>query len=235
MCKTVGVPRAAHSDDALAQPTRARLFSVLERLQRPAGTDELAATLELHPNGVRLHLERLQEAGLVERTRERRPRGRPRDTWSIAPDAGPGGDPPTAYADLSRWLVRSIASSKARVKDVEAAGRDIGRELIDPGSTVPPAQQMHRVLADLGFRPRSEHNADGELVYTLSNCPYRDAVRENQRVVCALHRGLTRGVLDELSPDTKLVGFVANDPYVAGCKIQLRGPIADETPVPEEH
>jgi predicted ArsR family transcriptional regulator len=44
-------------DDALAQPTRARLFSLLGELRRPAGTDELARRLELHPNGVRLHLE----------------------------------------------------------------------------------------------------------------------------------------------------------------------------------
>jgi predicted transcriptional regulator len=37
---------------------------------------------------VRLHLERLVEAGLVVRERERQARGRPRDTWSISPDVG---------------------------------------------------------------------------------------------------------------------------------------------------
>lgn len=55
------------SGDALAQPTRARLFAELARLRRPAGTEELARLLDLHPNGVRRHLERLREAGLVRR------------------------------------------------------------------------------------------------------------------------------------------------------------------------
>src|SRR3954452_690554 len=92
------VPRAA--DDALAQPTRARLFALLGELRRPTGTEELAERLDLHPNGIRAHMERLLEAGLVVRERSRQTRGRPRDMWLISPDARPGGDPPTAYTEL---------------------------------------------------------------------------------------------------------------------------------------
>ncbi len=213
--------------DVLAQPTRARLFARLGELRRAATTDELAKELGLHRNGVRMHLDRLADAGLVVRERERRPQGRPRDAWSINPHAQPGGDPPTAYADLGRWLVRSISAGKTRVRDVESAGREIGRELAaeGPAST---AEGMRDVLGALGFRPTSKIDREGALTYTLANCPYRDAVRENQTVVCALHRGLTRGLLDEMSPRTKLVGFVPKDPYAAGCLIQLKGPLADE-------
>ena len=64
----------AWPDDALAQPTRARLFGLLAQLRRPAGTEELAARLDLHPNGVRVHLERLREAGMVARERTRQAR-----------------------------------------------------------------------------------------------------------------------------------------------------------------
>jgi predicted ArsR family transcriptional regulator len=213
--------------DVLAQPTRARLFARLGDLRRAASTDELATELGLHRNGVRMHLDLLAEAGLVVRERERRPQGRPRDAWSINPDAQPGGDPPTAYTDLSRWLARSMSTGKSRVRDVEAAGREIGRELAaeGPAST---AKEIHDVLGALGFQPTSRIDREGTLTYTLANCPYRDAVRENQTVVCALHRGLTRGLLDEMSPRTKLAGFVAKDPYTAGCLIQLKGPLADE-------
>ena len=87
---------------------------------------------------------------------------------------------------------------------------------------------MRDVLGALGFQPTSTIDREGTLTYTLANCPYRDAVRENQTVVCALHRGLTRGLLDEMSPRTKLAGFVPKDPYTAGCLIQLKGPLADE-------
>src|SRR5687767_4006136 len=108
--------------DVLAQPTRARLFARLGELRRPASTTELANELGLHRNGVRMHLERLADAGLVVRERERRGQGRPRDTWSIGADARPGGDPPTAYADLGRWLVRSISARRPRVRELESVG-----------------------------------------------------------------------------------------------------------------
>jgi predicted ArsR family transcriptional regulator len=223
--RAMDVPRIP--GDVLAQRTRARLFARLGELRRPASTDELARELGLHRNGVRMHLERLAEAGLIVRERERRPQGRPRDAWLINPDAQPGGDPPTAYTDLSRWLARSMSAGKSRVRDVEAAGREIGRELAPEGPAT-TAEGIRDVLGALGFQPTSRIDRKGTLTYTLANCPYRDAVRENQTMVCALHRGLTRGLLDEMSPRTKLAGFVPKDPYTAGCLIQLQGPLADE-------
>jgi predicted ArsR family transcriptional regulator len=224
----VDVPRA--HDDALAQPTRARLFELLTGLRRAAGTDELARQLGLHPNGVRAHLERLEAAGLVVRARERVPnaRGRPRDAWSISPDAEPGGAAPTAYADLGRWLVRAISSSGLGVRDVEAAGRQIGRELAPSHSAESPEERIHGVLVAMGFKPRRRLDAGSTLTYCLENCPYRVAVRERQAVVCGLHRGMTRGLLDAVAPQTRLTAFVPKDPDAAGCEITVRGPLVDE-------
>jgi len=207
--------------DVLAQPTRARLFGRLGELRRPASTDELADELGLHRNGVRTHFERLAQSGLVVRERERRGQGRPRDAWSISADARPGGSRPTAYADLGRWLVRSISAGASRVRELESVGRQIGRELAPEGSAAPGADAMGDVLAALGFQPTSSVDREGTLTYTLANCPYRDAAREDQRVVCALHRGITRGLLDEVSPRARLSGFVPKDPYEAGCLIQV--------------
>ena len=214
--------------DALAQPSRARLFALLGELRRPAGTDELARRLGLHPNGVRLHLERLEEGGLVLRERERQARGRPRDTWSISPHAQPGGDPPTAYANLGRWLVRAIAAGATRVRDVEATGRQIGRELAPEGTGASPEERIHDVLVAMGFQPQRQFDPKGTLTYCLGNCPYRAVVRERQSVVCGLHRGLTRGLLDEIDPKTRLSAFVPKDPDAAGCEITLRGPLVKE-------
>ena len=58
-------------------------------------------------------------------------------------------------------------------------------------------------------------------------------MRENQPVVCTLHRGITRGLLDVLAPDTKLTGFVAREPVAAGCLIELSGGLADEAANPD--
>lgn len=213
--------------DVLAQPTRARLFALLGTWGRSASTDELADELGLHPNGVRLHLERLRAAGLVLRDRERIARGRPRDLWSISPHAAPGGDRPSAYADLSRWLVRAIREGGAARDGLELTGRAIGREIareISPrGRVGAPEPAFRTVLAAMGFRPRSEPGPPGTRRYCLDNCPYRDAVPGHRDVVCTLHRGMTAGLLDVLDSGSVLTGFRPEDPYAAGCGIEIRG------------
>jgi predicted ArsR family transcriptional regulator len=210
-------------DDALAQPTRARLFARLSRLGRPAGTDELAAELSLHPSGVRVHLERLEDAGLIARQRVPQPRGRPRDSWSVAPDALPGGEPPDAYQQLARWLARSTPARPGRLREIERAGRELGRELPRDQTGSRADEALGRALTALGFAPQRERPEVGRVAYRLRNCPYREAVRENPSVVCALHRGLTRGLLDELRPSARLTRFIPEDPDTAGCLIEIEG------------
>ncbi|MET0972444.1 MAG: helix-turn-helix domain-containing protein [Thermoleophilaceae bacterium] len=208
------------SDDPLAQSTRRRLFALLTELGSAVTTDELAERLALHPNGVRTHLRRLLEAGLVVRRRVGGPIGRPRDEWAISPLARPGGDPPQAYATLARWLARSIPASPARLREVEATGRDVGRELAAGGG--PADHVLGDVLSALGCQPAVELR-DGRFSCRLGNCPFRDSVRENQDVVCTLHRGLTRGLLDRVAPAATLARFVPHDPDLAGCEIEIEG------------
>ena len=198
------------------------MFALLGELARPAGTAELAERLELHPNGVRTHLERLEQEGLLVRATERRPRGRPRDSWQIAPDADPGGRPPRAYADLVRWLARAVGSGSRGLRGIEASGREIGRELASrQGATGEDA--FTSALTALGFQPKVKGRTDKRVTISLRNCPYQDAAVENQALICTLHRGITRGVLDIQAPGVRLAGFEPHDPDVAGCLIELDG------------
>ncbi len=215
----IDAPLSVSPDDPLAQTTRARLFALLGELGRPADTAELAQHLDLHPNGVRIHLERLQHAGLLVRDRAHQARGRPRDVWRIAPDARPGGQPPRAYADIGRWLARAMRSRTGGLRGVQATGRRIGRELAQraEGST------LEVTLATLGFQPRVALREGDRLTFCLANCPYSYVVPENQPVVCTRHRGMTRGLLDVFEPHAKLAGFVPRDPDQAGCVIELSG------------
>src|SRR5690606_35147960 len=103
--KTSMDQHAAHdSGDPLTQPVRARAFACLTDLRRPATIEEIAGHLGLHHSGVRTHLARLEEDGLVERRTIRAGRGRPHYEWTVAPGARPGGRAPEAYGDLARWL-----------------------------------------------------------------------------------------------------------------------------------
>jgi predicted ArsR family transcriptional regulator len=221
-------PSVLGSDDALSQPTRARLFALLGELGRAAGTVELAEQLRLHPNGVRLHLERMERDGLVLRASDPQPRGRPRDAWKIAPDARPGGRSPRAYTDLVRWLARATGSGSRGLRGIENAGREIGRELA-PSEGTAGEDALRTALTALGFQPRVRARDGEELTIALRNCPYVDAVRENQPVICTLHRGITRGLLDVLAPDAKLTGFEPRDPRVAGCLVKLTGIAAQQS------
>jgi predicted ArsR family transcriptional regulator len=218
----IDLPLDIGPEDALSQPTRARLFALLGELGRPAGTVELAERFGLHPNGVRLHLERLERDGLLLRASEPQPRGRPRDSWRIAPDAHPGGRAPRANADLVRWLARAMGSGARGLRGVESTGREIGRELASrQGNT--GADAFQAALTALGFQPQIQDRGDKQITVSLRNCPYRDAVRENQPVICTLHRGITRGLLDVQAPGAKLAGFEPRDPDAAGCLIELTG------------
>lgn len=213
-------------DKVLSQPTRARLFGLLAERKRPATTDELAEILGMHANGIRNHLETMLESGLVIRERERLPRGRPRDLWTIDPSGQPGGDPPTAYAELSTWLLRALEYGIAP-DEIEELGREVGRGMAnDRGGGQRPEARFHDALAAMGFQPsREEVNPEG-ITYCLNNCPYRDAAKSQQRIICGLHRGITTGLLESIEPESSLTGFVVKDPVEAGCQIRISGPLA---------
>jgi predicted ArsR family transcriptional regulator len=215
-------------EDPLARDTRVRLFELLGQLGRTATTDELASTLELHPNGIRRHLEQLQLAGLIRKDSVRQPRGRPKDGWSIDPDARPGGEPPRGYEELGRWLARAIPAGPDNLRQIEETGRAIGRDLPSSGAVGADAdggglQDFERAVSWLGFAPHSDPPAAGEreLTYRLTNCPYRQAVQENQPVICTLHKGILSGLLETLEPDAEITGFRPRDPVQAGCAVTL--------------
>ena len=222
MFVVLDIPQAVDLDDALSQPTRAHLFRLLSELGRPATTVELAERLELHPNGVRVHLDRLERDGLVVRTTESRPRGRPRDRWTIAADARPGGRPPRGYEDLARWLSRALTSGRSSLRAIEATGREIGRELA-PTQSEGDERSLVTSFAALGFQPRVEVDEPATLTICLGNCPYSDAAVENQAAICTLHRGITRGLLDVFHPRARLVSFEPHDPQTAGCIVRVAG------------
>lgn len=209
-------------DRVLAQPTRARLFRMLAD-DGPAATEDLAATLDRHPNGIRIHLEKLRRAGLVASVRERRGRGRPRDLWSIDPAADPGGSGPTAYRDLSKWLAGAISDGPAGPEHIERRGREVGNELARRGSTKSnPLTRFQNALAAMGFQPGPATGSGPQTTFRLGNCPYREVARENSELVCGLHRGITEGFLEQVDPGSSLTRFEAKDPDQAGCLIGVR-------------
>ena len=212
--------------DPLAHPVRRRAFELLSDLRRPARIEEIAAHLGRHPSGVRTHLARLEEAELVTCRRVPVARGRPRYEWAIAPGATPHGRPPDRYAELAGWLAGALATGAADLPALAEHGRTVGRALA-PEPTPQPQTALADVFSAMGFQPATTSGGD-RTTYELCNCPYRAAVHSGGRHVCALHEGITRGLLDRIAPGASLEGFVAKDPDQAGCLVEIVGLNADE-------
>lgn len=209
-------------EEVLAQPTRARIYRFLAEGRVAASTEEIAQALELHPNGVRRHLDRLAGAGLIERRRQRGRRGRPGDRWAIAPSASPGGVQPSDYASLATWLARAIQAEREGRADIETTGHEIGRELA-PEQPGEPTEVFGDLLSALGFQPEFQTRPDGGFTCTLMNCPYRDSALGYADIICTLHRGITTGLLSKVDPEAELERFEPHDPALAGCVISVSG------------
>lgn len=204
----------------LAQPTRAQLFAAIRDHGGEVTTEQLARELDLHVNGVRRHLELMRAGGLLTRARRKHGRGRPRDVWSIAAAADGADRPDENYADVARWLARSIAAAPAALRQVEETGKAVGRELADEDDASLEAG-IERSFSALGFQPLIRAGAGGAFSCELANCPYRASARENADVVCRLHRGMTEGLIEQLDPGSHLTSFEPHDPDQAGCRFEV--------------
>ncbi|HEX6132306.1 MAG TPA: helix-turn-helix domain-containing protein, partial [Actinomycetota bacterium] len=86
---------------ALADDTRYRLYRHLRLSGRPVSIRELASRLSLHPNTLRPHLRRLEDAGLVASETRRGPTvGRPQTVYSAVDVEGREGRDYRLLADI---------------------------------------------------------------------------------------------------------------------------------------
>lgn len=182
---------------------RARVLDLLRAVGRPVGVQEIAGQAGLHANTARFHLDALVDAGLV--TRESKPRetpGRPSMVYRVTETGGPTGR--RRYRLLAEMLTSMIAGVMPQPDEAAAeAGREWGRYLTKPP---PPYQsltadraieRLAAALEDIGFAPDIVAEGGGYRL-RLHQCPFREVAERHQDVVCALHLGLMRGVLEQL-------------------------------------
>src|SRR6187431_855266 len=114
---------------ALGDETRFAMYRELAQSTTPLSAQDLADALGLHANTVRLHLERLREAGVVDvEAIHRGTVGRPQHYYSLAPGApGLGFDPP-AHALLAGLLAALCEQLGADGLDASNLGRRWGTD-----------------------------------------------------------------------------------------------------------
>jgi predicted ArsR family transcriptional regulator len=112
---------------ALGDNTRYAIYLELARSPRPLATAEIAETLDLHPNTVRPHLERMRDVGLLTiETDARGTVGRPQHRYALAPDAPSLGLEPSTFPVLARMLLRVAAAGGLATDEVVDAAREQG-------------------------------------------------------------------------------------------------------------
>jgi len=183
---------------ALGDNTRYAIYLELARSPVPRSTAEIAAELDLHPNTVRPHLERMREVGLLDVEVDNRGNvGRPQHRYSLAADAPSLGLEPAAYPILAA-LLANLAGVFGPSPDVVAdIARDHGRRR---GAARAPAECVAAVeaeLADLGFDPAVAHDGNVTTI-AFTRCPFRPLAEAFPELVCHLHRGMVEGMVDVL-------------------------------------
>jgi predicted ArsR family transcriptional regulator len=206
----------------LADSSRYAIYQEVAGAGEPPSTGEIAERLDLHPNTVRLHLEKMRDAGLLEVFSDRHGAvGRPQHRWSVVSHGPSLGVEPSGFRVLAHLLAELAAEPPGDFDRAAAVGRRRGLERSTgrpaPGSGRGSAQAraaciraVVEELADLGFDPALD---DAESVLdpgfrvglSFTKCPFRELAVLYPDLVCELHRGLTEGVL---------AGIAANRPGI---------------------
>jgi predicted ArsR family transcriptional regulator len=195
---------------ALGDNTRYAIYLEIARSPIPLTTTMVSEALDLHPNTVRPHLERMRDVGLLQvETESRGVVGRPQHRYSLAPDAPSLGFEPPAMPLLARMLVGVAAAAGANRDEAVEIGRQQGRaaaaaieaarvtaELddVDDRAAVCIAALVDE-LASIGFDPAVADDGDG-VVIAFTRCPFAELAEANPELVCNLHRGLVEGFVD---------------------------------------
>jgi predicted ArsR family transcriptional regulator len=205
-------PHAPEVHKALADDTRYRLYRYVGLAGRPVSVREMSRRLSLHPNTLRPHLRRLEEAGLVSReVRKTAAVGRPQTLYSIRETVPEEGRDYRLLAEMLCGLIRG----KREIARAQGLARQWGSYLVTQGGPKPgvrlPARRnlslLQEAMARAGFEPRFRRLTGAAVEVSMRDCPFRDLTEDYRELVCTLHRGLVEGMLEGLKPPMALKEF----------------------------
>ena len=222
----------------LADGSRYAIYQQLEAAEGPLATGEISRRLKLHPNTVRLHLEKMRDAGLVEAEPDRHGSvGRPQYMWKTVPNGA--GVEPAGF----RLLAHLLAEVAATPAGAESAPFEVGRRAGErrlrersrarsssvsrrrPSPAAACVRAFIEELTDLGFDPIVEPDGSagewGEerVAVSFTGCPFRELAALYPDLVCELHRGMSDGIAS-----------VAGEEVGAGARVESFASLVDEDP-----
>ncbi len=200
---------------AFGGPTRRDIYLVIRDATEGITAGEIAERFNLHPNVARHHLEKLTAGGYlivaVGRADGTRAAGRPSKQYRVSELDHSLNFPPRRDNLLGTLLARAL--EKLPVDEAEAladeVGFDYGRGLaarIEPTDGHRTVKAALAVVADAltahGFAAHTE-SVGTSLTIVNDHCPFGEAANLYPHVVCAVDRGMIRGLMAGLYGETQ--------------------------------
>lgn len=204
--------KALEIHKALADDTRYRLYRYVGLAGRPVSVREMSRRLSLHPNTLRPHLRRLEEAGLVSReVRKTASVGRPQTMYLVREMENEDG---RDYRLLAEMLV-GLVKGRRQLEQAADLARQWGAYLVakggpKPGVKLPDRRNLallQESMSRAGFEPRFRRLAGTRIEVSFRDCPFRDMTDDHRDLICTLHQGLVEGMLGGLKPPLVLKDF----------------------------
>ncbi|HEV8572939.1 MAG TPA: helix-turn-helix domain-containing protein [Actinomycetota bacterium] len=209
---------------ALGEETRFRIYRQLSLSGHAESVAELARSFDLHPNAVRQHLARLEQAGLVVSSLDRSSgAGRPPRLYESSQEPLELSHPPRTLKPLVRVLSHVVDALPTEPSHLRELGRAWGRTWATqrragngavPRSRKRRAELLARLLAEWGWQP-SSRNENGRVRISTGRCLFHDLVPERDGRCCALEEGLLSGLVE-----TMLNGH-AEVMRLPGCRLEI--------------
>ena len=198
---------------AFGDPTRRDIFLRVSEAPDGLTASQVAEATGLHANVARHHLDKLVGGGYVEvGSRASTGAGRPAKVYRAA-NAGVALDFNVGHDDILISLLGRALSRLGQDQAAELAeevGLEYGRTMAAQMGDLVDGQRSFRaalhVVADAlsahGFSAHAERHGD-ELRIVSSHCPFGDVAIEHP-VICAVDRGMVKGLLSSLYGETEV-------------------------------
>lgn len=191
---------------ALGEETRFRIYRHLCLTGHAASVRQLAGSFDLHPNAVRQHLGRLEQAGLVVSTLDRTSgAGRPGRLYEPSPEPLEF-NPPRTLRPLVSMLAHVVDELPAESTRLRELGRAWGRMWAAerrggnggvPRSRKGRAELLAGHLAEWGWQPVTLNENSGVRLST-GRCLFHGLPPQRDGRCCALEEGLLSGLVDAM-------------------------------------
>ncbi len=193
----------------LADDTRFAIYRfVAEHAGESVTVADAASRFDLHPNVARMHLGKLEQAGLVTTSlRKAGTGGRPAKLYRLADNVAMFAFPPRRYDLLARLALDALAEigdEEAVVAVCRRAGTEAGeryragRHIAGALSGNSLAAAFQEIAEDQGLLPEVEWEVD-HLSIEIRNCVFYEAARRQPKISCAMHRAFFQGVIQALA------------------------------------